>query len=159
MMKSNSLLVVFSFGAVVWAASPALAQRGACCIANAGFSSCSVTASSKCTGAGVVYAGDGTSCATAACLGSPRGACCSSSSNACVVVDNATGCDFVSADAVYLGNGTSCDEDSNPFPHLNRCATGGGVSVPAVGEWGLGGLALLLLSGVALKFGRRRAAA
>jgi len=31
--------------------------------------------------------------------------------------------------------------------------------VPAVSEWGLGALALLLLSGVALKFGRRRAPA
>jgi len=29
--------------------------------------------------------------------------------------------------------------------------------VPAVSQWGLGALALLLLSGVALKFGRRRA--
>ena len=37
------------------------------------------------------------------------------------------------------------------------CRTGRDSPVPTLSQWGLGALALLLLSGVALKFGRRRA--
>jgi len=49
-------------------------------------------------------------------------------------------------------------EDDTGVDCLSSCHNSCSTKSPAVSEWGLGALALLLLSGVALKFGRRRAA-
>ncbi len=189
----RSLLLLSSFGAVVWTASPALAGSGACCANFGGL--CVVIDGTFCTGSGQIYAGDGTSCRTAACPGfgsSPRGACCRSSNNQCIiVVGGQAGCDNQCGfqdPCSYRGDGTICDETpEGPFDNCPTCGDNqvngpgeqcdgtsssacpgacnnstcrcpGGATVPTLSAWGLGGLALLLMSGVALKFGRRRAA-
>ncbi len=116
-MKRN-LLILSSFGAVVWAASPAPAQLAcgdAFCIPPE------------------------TRCSCPADCGAP-----SSTEVSCAdAVDN--DCD---------GLIDCADPDCATSPVCTPVGT-----VPTLGAWGLGGLALLLLSGVALKFGRRRAAA
>jgi len=159
----RSLLILSSFGAVVWAASPALAQTGACCVFEppGAATSCFVGSSSNCSLVSGTYVGNGTSCRTATCpgLGSPRGACCHANGGCRVVSGGQAACNSaVGTGSSYLGDGTSCDESTKSGPVTNACPTGG-PTVPAVGGWGLGGLALLLLSGVAFKFGRRRAGA
>ncbi len=189
-MKSNSLLVLSAFGAVVWGASPALAGSGACCFNLSGgpANSCALLPSSDCLAlAGSTYEGDGTSCRTAACLGSPRGACCRSDPDSCrLSVGGQAGCSAVLLNGSYRGDGTSCNETASgpdlcptcgdnqvngpgeqcdgtsssacPGQCQADCRCPGGATVPTLSAWGLGGLALLLMSGVALKFGRRRTA-
>ena len=63
-MKRN-LLVLFSFGAVVWAGSPAVAQTGACCDTLNGVCSEGILAA-DCVGDQRVWT-DGSSCAEIVC--------------------------------------------------------------------------------------------
>ena len=140
-------------------ASPAFAQSGACCGVGSGGNFCSVTGPSSCVLG--VYQGDGTSCDTAACLGSPRGACCNIDNNLCVLVDGGlAACDsFWALTSIYHGDGTTCVKtpggmyDDCPQPPPPPPPGG----VPTVSQWGIAIMALLLLIGGKVYFSRRRA--
>ena len=145
---------------------------GACCSNAPGGSKTCVVISDDACGFSFVYQGDNTSCATATCLGSPRGACCRADRNNCVVVDRGQAeCDrvFGPGASAYLGNGTTCDETVVVSDIFNGCpppppprppppfvcvSTCDEESVPTISEWGMASLCLVLLTGLTLKFRR-----
>ncbi len=112
---------------------------GACCYSSSGNTACAVNYSYNCVRAGDVYAGYGTSCRTATCLASPRGACCIVYAivghSDCIVTDGGqVACDRFCGfgdRCTYLGNGTSCDETPGPS---DNCPTCGDNQVNGPGE-------------------------
>lgn len=130
----HNLLVLSSFGAVVWAGSPAIAQTDACCFDSPpGLGKfCWVTDTISCSVIFGVYAGNGTSCSTAACLGATRGACCNSSEAACILVDGGQPACTADIFGTYLGDGTRCVEDSDTS--FDNCPTCGDNQVNGPGE-------------------------
>jgi len=121
-------------------ASTAFAQTGACCREQGG-TVCTLDTMEHCTIFLGSYMGDGTNCATATCLASPRGACCggpgSASPGYCLVTDGGdAGCSAYSSGFTYLGDGTSCYTDPTGCGGLpcNRCPTCGDDQVNGPGE-------------------------
>ena len=91
--------------------------------------------------------------------GDPRATCC--------FVDNAMGCRFNPDIIEIIPSGTDCnangvDDATDIFIGILHDADGNGVpdecedGIPAVSAWGLVLLALLLLTGTKIYFGRRR---
>ena len=143
-MRLNHIGKAFAVAASLTFASTAVAD-GACC--NPSNKVCVIRTASNCATPSVNFLGEGTVCAD--CFSGPSGACCIIPDGPCAHT-TPSHCNFSLVE--YKGDGTTCIPE--PKGEVGICRDD--ASVPAVSEWGIATLALLLLVGAKVYFSRRR---
>lgn len=122
---------------------------GACCL---GIEGCVETTLAECVAMEGDFMGEGTTCDTVECPGPEfTGACClvQGIEHICAEM-RADEC--AELNGTYLGDGALCLGDNNNNGIDDACEAG----IPAVSEWGLIAMTLLLLTAGAIVLGRRR---
>lgn len=162
-MRSTHVVGVFAVAGYLSLASTTMAQAtGACCFdPNAGRGSgdiCLLLTEADCHRDPVAdYHGDGSDCTV--CFGGGGGACCIDTFVVgCVGVADELACQNLAFttpndEGVYQGDGTSCIP--NP-PSIGDCPPPPPPDMPAVSQWGVATLVLLMLAGITIKFATMR---
>ena len=160
-MRSTHFVASCAVASCLSLASTTMAQAtGACCIdpnADRGFVVfCVLVTEAQCAGFQVNpdFRGDGSDCTV--CFGGGGGACCLIPDGfiSCVGVADELACQNLTFappndEGVYQGDGTSCIPTQT---FNNDCPPPPPPDMPAVSQWGVATLVLLILAGITIKF-------
>lgn len=163
-MRSTHVVGVFAVAGYLSLASTTMAQAtGACCVdlyADRGHGNffCVLVTEAQCSAfsENPEYRGVGSDCTR--CFGGEGGACCFDGE--CVMVSDESACRHLELalpnGGLYQGDGTSCIPNQTFF---GDCPPPPPPDMPAVSQWGVATLVLLMLAGITIKFAtiRKRA--
>ena len=158
-MRSTQFVAVFAVAGCLLLASTTMAQAtGACCVDlshDRGYGDfCVLVTVAQCAGFQVNpdYRGVGSDCTV--CFGGGGGACCFG--DECVGVFDESGCQNLQIappnGGIYQGDGTSCISNQTFFNDCPPIPPPPPPDMPAVSQWGVATLVLLILAGITIKF-------